>query len=277
MVSLEKLAALDLLIWLGTLERAAALACTDKSTISRRSRGAQQRFEVSLRQGMKGWRLCGVAQLLAGERQVHQRARFLGRQPLRLEVPYWTQHGALRDLPEGWCSNPKASAMACDDPVTLLRDRIIDACLLTPTQLPPRSDDLLLLDLYRRPIELTLFPPAPSPESIEALLHGGAAKSLTLRLMPFLPRSCCLRSGEWFEALTVSSAGGRPDHEPVGVAFLTPEMRAPLPHPWRVEQSFPPIPYVERLAVLREHGSEAAVQRLQEHLLNVFAPLAQAR
>ena len=283
MVNLDSLAALDLLVWLGTTERAAALAHTNQSTVSRRSRGALQVFQLRLGRSPEGWVPLGDMALLAMERQGHQQARFLGQQPLRLQVPSWSRSMALRQLPAGWCANPARPGWVCDNPVQLLRDRVIDACLLTPTQLPERVDDLLLLDLYRRPIELTVFDGgrgAGRCSSARTLPAG----PLHLRLLPFLPGSCRERSRQWFAALQAGLVGDTPDQgrQPehnterpaVRVAFLTPEMRDMQDQPWMVNQALDPYPYVERLAVLVDNAAEPAFQGLQEHLLAQFAALA---
>lgn len=283
MVTLEQLAALDLLIWLKTTERASLLARSNQSTICRRTQTVLRQFGLKLDRGQCGRRPIGDLELLDLERQVHQQARFRGHQPLRLHVPYWTRRNALRDLPDGWCANPALLDLVCEDPVTLLREHVLDACLVTPTQVPAVQDDLVLLELYRRPIELTLFLP-PNDHSVDVqdrFLWQQENGQLNLQLMPFLPESCRQRSGDWFKALG-PPAGPGPERsrrlEPsryaaqsLTVAFLTPEMREAQDRPWRVEDTVQPYPYVERLAVLADHAAEPVVQRLQEQLLARFA------
>ena len=136
MVSLDQLAALDLLLWLTGSERAAKLEDTNQSTIVRRSQAAEACFEVAIQRDPSGWRLEGDSQLLQLERQLHQLARLLGHRPLRLHAPFWTRKTQLRQLPQGWCCNPATATSVCENPVELLRARVIDAALLTPTQLP---------------------------------------------------------------------------------------------------------------------------------------------
>ena len=272
MVNLDHLAALDLLLWLGTTERAAVLANTNQSTISRRSRVVLQTFQLELGRSVDGWRPRGDTSLLRLERQVHQRARFLGKQPLRLQVPYWSRDHVLRRPPEGWCTNPALPALVCHDPVTLLRERVIDACLVTPTQLPGEVDDLLLLDLYRRPIELTVLAGAHRQPSALPSFSSLQREGLHLNLLPFLPRSCQARTREWFAALTDSTLPAADGVIPV--AFLTPEMREVQERPWWVVDAIEPYPYVERLAVLAENASEPALQRLQDQLLGQFTTIA---
>lgn len=281
MVSLEHLAALDLLLWLRSTERAAVVAGTNQSTISRRSRSALESFAVTIRRDADAWIDSGDP-LLQLERQIHQRVRLMGRQPLRLEAPYWSRRRALSSLPEDWCGNPAGAAWVCDNPLDLLRARIIDACVLTPTQMPPHGDDLVVIDLHRSPIELTLF-----PRRRFADLSGGWRRlqergALQLRLLPFLPRSCRRRTEEWFAQLAGAAgqsargcrSGTRQGNTDLSVAFLTPEMRAAQELPWQVDDSIAPFPYVERLVVLADLAAEPAVLRLQEHLQQSFAPLA---
>ena len=276
MVSLDHLAALDLLQWLGTTERAAALAYTNQSTISRRHRATLHAFGLRMVRRRDGWTPQGSTELLSLERQVHQCARFSGRQPLRLQLPFWSRHRVFHALPDGWCANPDLMGVVCEDPVALLRDRVIDACLVTPTQLPAGADDLLLLDLYRRPIEFTVLgvDPGSSASALkDRCLHSHRWE---LELLPFLPRSCRDRSQEWFQALQQSLAGcgsRRQAEDALPVAFLTPEMRQAQDRPCWVNDAVDAYPYVERLVVLAENAAQPAVQRLQNHLLAQSSPL----
>jgi len=284
MVGIEDLDALDLTIWLGRGSDAASLLGCNQSTISRRSRVALQTFRLEIGRSVDGRRPRGDTSFLMLERQVHQRARFLGKQPLRLQVPDWSRERVLRRPPEGWCTNPPPPGLVCDDPVALLRERVIDACLVTPTQLPAEADDLLLLDLYRRPIELTVLASAhrqgSRSQGFPSLQRGG----LHLDLLPFLPRSCQVRSREWFAALTSSAlpAADRARRlscrtagdDAMPVAFLTPEMREVQDRPWWVVDVMEPYPYVERLAVLAENASEPALHQLQDQLLGQFMSIA---
>ena len=269
MVSLELLEALDLVIWLRSTERAAAIACTNQSTISRRSRAVLQTFGLRLLRQKAAWHCAGDHTLLTLQRLVHQQARFKGRGPLRLHAPFWTRCRQHWRLPDGWCATPADPQLACDDPVGLLRDRVIDAALVTPTQLPAETSDLLLIDLLHRPIELTLLAAGRSSDVRDAFRRQQDSGGLQMRLMSFLPHSCCQRSQQWFRALFAQqqSQGGRSAAaEPLPIAFLTPEMRQAQPLPAIVEPSIEPFPYVERLAVLAENASQPMVHCLLEAL-----------
>ena len=47
--------------------------------------------------------------------------------------------------------NPQRADFTCSDPVMLLREHVLDACRATPTQIPDDRDDLLILELHKRP------------------------------------------------------------------------------------------------------------------------------
>lgn len=285
MVSLDQLAALDLLLWLTASQRAARLEGTNQSTIIRRSRVAEECFGVAIARGEEGWNLRGDTRLLAMERRLHQEARLLGARPLRLQVPYWSLRGPLRRPPSGWCLNPPSATGACENPVELLRDRVIDACLLTPTQIPEYREDLMLVDLLHRPIELTVFHRGDVDKPQQAWRQLQAEGELVLRQLPFLPRTCLQRSQEWFAALQAPGSGAaaapepgvpnrtpaqavaQPEQDPpLSVAFLTPEMRSAQGLPFAVDSEIEPYAYVERLVVLAENAQHTAMRRLREHL-----------
>lgn len=272
MVSLDQLAALDLLLWLTGSARAARLERTNQSTIVRRSQAVEACFGVEIRREPSGWHLAGDRQLLQMERHLHQQARLLGHRPLRLHAPFWTQKTRLRRLPQGWCVNPATASAVCENPVELLRARVIDAVLLTPTQMPQPSDDLACVDIYRSRIELSVF---ASPETSDPLLSCRKHMDqgdLVLRQPSFLPESCLRRCREWFAALPVPQAARAPDTgrrsqtTALSVAFLTPEMQQVQGLPCVVDPTVEPRPYVERLLMRRDLAGAAPLLRLQEHL-----------
>lgn len=281
MVTLDQLAALDLLLWQGSGERAAQLGGTNQSTISRRCRATLQVFGLSLQRGSVGWSIRGECELLHLERRVHQRARFLGRLPLRLQVPFWTRSTVLRHIPDGICANTFSSGVVCENPVRLLRERVIDAALVPSCQLPEASDDLLLVPLYGRPIELTVLNYGGIANPRDAFLRGCEEGELELQAMTFLPQSCQRNAARLFSLLNA----GEPVHRSkrttlagglesgIGIAFLTPEMRSAQPLPFQLEPGFEPYPYKEWLMVLAENAREAALQRLQEQLRELVVQL----
>ena len=278
MVTEEQLAALDLTLWLGSTERAAEVDFSNQSTISRRHNKVLRQFGIELKRTKRELEVSGDLQLLDLERQVHQLARLKRRLGLRLQVPFWLQNKPGVIPPEGWSMNPQRADLSCTDPVTLLREHVLDACLATPTQIPETRDDLFILELHNRPINLTLLNRDDQSESdLEDRFQWSLERgNLQLRLMPFLPASCRERSQEWFEELlttnqperhkTMALRPSRHSGQSFLMAYLTPEMRAAQPLPWQVDQNFEPYTYTEHLVVLAQHANEPAVMALLESL-----------
>ncbi len=280
-VSLEQLSALDLMLWLTGSQRAAQLERTNQSTIVRRAQAVKDLFEVAIRRDPCGWSLSGDTQLLLLERLLHQRARLLGRRPLRLQIPYWTQRGRLRRLPQGWISNPPTASSVCENPLELLRARVIDAALLTPTQLTEAGDDLIFEEIYASQIELTVFPETELSDPQGAYQSLRDRGELQLRLPPFLPSSCLQRCRVWFNQLlprpALNAVAVRPLRvaratPELSVAFLTPEMRRVQGRPFLVDPTLEPRHYAESLVMLAELAEEPAMVRLRDHLSSVFLP-----
>ena len=278
MVTEEQLAALDLTLWLGSTERAAEVDFSNQSTISRRHHKVLRQFGIELKRTKRELEVSGDLQLLDLERQVHQMARLKRRLGLRLQAPFWLQNSPGVVPPEGWTMNPQRVDLNCTDPVTLLREHVLDACLATPTQIPDDRDDLFILKLHNRPIELTLLNRNNQSECdladrFQWSLERG---NLQLKLMPFLPASCRERSQEWFEELltinqpernkTMTLRPSRHSGQSFQMAYLTPEMRVAQPLPWLVDQNFEPYIYTEHLVVLAQHANEPAMLALIESL-----------
>lgn len=278
MVTEEQLTALDLTLWLGSTERAADLYFSNQSTVSRRNNKVLQQFGIQLQRTNGELTVSGDLQLLDLERQVHQLARMKHRRGLRLQAPYWIQHSPGLLSPEGWMMNAQRSDLSCSDPITLVREHVLDACLATPTQIPDDRDDLFILELHQRPIDLTLLVHHQQGDDdlsdhFRWSLENG---NLQLKLMPFLPTSCRERSQEWFEQLLTVGQSGRAQAgilrssqhsgQSFLMAYLTPEMRAAQPLPWQVDEHFEPYNYTENLVVLAKHANEPAVLALLESL-----------
>ena len=139
-------------------------------------------------------------------------------------------------------------------------------------------DDLFILELHQRPIELTLLQQTEESEGdredgFRSSLESG---NLELQLMPFLPSSCFKRSQQWFEELPklsnpdeqAGTAPGPTSHagESFPMAYLTPEMRIAQPMASQVYEDFEPYTYTEHLIVLAQHANEPAIQALIESL-----------
>ncbi len=155
MVGLEELAALDLQIWLRTGPQAArALGC-NQSTISRRVERTLGVFRLKLHRRGGEWHLRGHLQLLRMQRELHQCARFLGQEPLRLEIsPLMVPLLAQPPLP-GWRLG-RGDMLGLLRPLQLLRERILDAWLIdNSVDLPaPEDPEFVRFDLARYPLWL---------------------------------------------------------------------------------------------------------------------------
>ena len=212
------------------------------------------------------------------ERQVHQMARLKRQRDLRLQAPFWLQNSPGIAPPKGWRMNSQRADLSCTDPVTLLREHVLDACLATPTQIPYERNDLCIFELHNRPIDLTLLNQHnQSKTDLADSFHWSLEQgNLELKLMPFLPASCRERSQKWFQCLLTTSQPERHNTtalrpslhsgESFLLAFLTPEMRMAQALPWQVEPNFDPYAYTEHLVVLAEHANEPAVLILIESL-----------
>jgi hypothetical protein len=155
MVSLEELEALDLLVWKRTgLQASVALGC-NQSTVSRRLGRAVDAFGLALQRRQGEWQVRGGLNLLALERQLHQRCRLLGRQPLRLEMSPLLAPLLASPPPPGWRLGA-LDHIGMARPLQLLRERVIDAWLIDNSlDLPPPDDPATArFDLFRYPLLL---------------------------------------------------------------------------------------------------------------------------
>ncbi len=278
MVTEEQLTALDLTLWLGSTERAADVDFSTQSTISRRNHKVLKQFGINLIRNKSELLVSGELQLLDLERQVHQIARLKRRRGLRLQAPFWLQHSPGIVLPEGWKMNSPRADISCTDPVTLVREHVLDACLATPTQIPDDRDDLLILELHKRSIDLTLLDRTQESQgNLEDSFRWSLERgNLELQLMPFLPTSCCDRSRQWFDQLLRICDPDRQESKDLQpsshsgesflMAFLTPEMRMAQPMAYKVYEDFEPFNYTEHLIVLARHANEPPILALIESL-----------
>lgn len=278
MVTEDQLAALDLTLWLGSTERAAEFDYSTQSTISRRHHKVLHQFGIELKRTKAELEVSGDLLLLDMQRQVHQMARLKNRRGLRLQAPFWLQNSPGIVPPKGWRMNSQRADLSCTDPVTLLREHILDACLATPTQIPNDRDDLIIIEVHNRPIDLTLLNQHNKSESdlADSFKWSLEQGSLELKLMPFLPASCIERSQGWFQHLMQITQPERHSTTVIRpsihsgktflLAYLTPEMRMAQPLPWQLETNPETYFYTEHLVVLAQHANEPAVLALIESL-----------
>lgn len=285
MVDQEHLEALDAMLWMASSHRAATIVHANQSTVIRRACHVLSIFGGDVERRSSGWRIRNTSSLLRMERQVHQLFRFRGTKPLRLHAPFWTSQGLRqREIPH-WIFNPPYETHSCANPLELLTERIIDACLLTSPQVelisPAQAAELVILPLYHCAINLVVWPwqdaASVAPASRPASSSNSKSSRFRLHLFPFLPESCRITSQFVFqtlddrplENLAVRACGDTGMYE---AAFLTREMHRTLRHPHVVDDSLP-CPYTEALVFLAEHVGEPSIHQLVDTLRHHFSGL----
>jgi hypothetical protein len=285
MIDQEQLEALDAMLWMAGSYRAASVVHANQSTVIRRAHHVLSIFGGDVERRTSGWRIRRTSHLLRMERQIHQLFRFRGSRPLRLHAPFWTSPGLRqREIPR-WIFNPPSESHSCENPLELLSERIIDACLLTSPQVeqisPAQAAELVMLPLHHCAINLVVWPwedaATISAESRHSRFSDIRSSRFQLHLFPFLPESCRTKSRLVFrmiddQPLEDLAARAGDDSDLYRAAFLTPEMHRPLRRPHVVDDSLP-CPYTETLVFLAEHASEPAIHQLADVLLHHFAGL----
>lgn len=152
MVSVEVLAALDVLLWLRTGDRAAAhLKCT-QSTVSRHSRRCLQAFDLEIEKRTGEWCLHGDQSLIDLERGVHQLLRWRQGHGLRLDSQHWCGHLLAVELPNAWTGGNN-NYLEYQRLQELLLHGVIDAWVCSGPDIP-RHPDLHAIQLTAMPLEL---------------------------------------------------------------------------------------------------------------------------
>ena len=164
MLSLDKLAALDLSLWLRSGQEAGQRLALNQSNVSRRLQLALRLFELTLQKSEQEWEVQGPEPnltLLALERHVHQTARWLGEGPLRIEGTYWSGPLLLTPTPEGWVGG-RHDTVGVQRPLEWLHDRVIDAWLTGGPDWPEPDDPTFrTLQLCAMPVHLVVAPGHP--------------------------------------------------------------------------------------------------------------------
>ncbi|MFN7901015.1 MAG: LysR substrate-binding domain-containing protein [Synechococcaceae cyanobacterium] len=174
MLSLDRLAALDLTIWLRSGEEAARRLNRTQSNISRGIRRVHDLFGLELCLIEQDWHVIGPSErlrLLELERHLHQHARWAGLAPLRIEGTYWSGPLLLNPEPEGWLGG-RHSSVGIERPLRLLRQRVIDAWLAGGPDWPEDGDpEFAALPLCFMPIHAVVAPGHPLVGQLERQGH----------------------------------------------------------------------------------------------------------
>lgn len=170
MLSLDRLAALDLSLWLRSGQEACERLALNQSSVSRRVNQALGLFELKLLKREQEWEVEGPEPnltLLALERHVHQTARWLGQGPLRIEGTYWSGPLLLTPEPEGWLGG-RHDTVGVQRPLQWLNDRVIDAWLTGGPDWPEPDDPTFhTLQLCTMPVHLVVAPGHPLLQQLE--------------------------------------------------------------------------------------------------------------
>ena len=181
MVEIDVLASLDALIWLRTGAAVAERFGVTQSTVSRNSSNALQCFELELTKLLGEWELQGDATLIGLERRVHQKHRWQGGRPLRLEAQYWLGPQLCQPLGTRWLAG-NFDFLEVARPLQLLRDSVVDAWLGCAPDLPPADDpEIACFPLSRSRTFLVVGDGHP------LLSHEGELTLEDLRHFPQLP------------------------------------------------------------------------------------------
>lgn len=282
MVTKEDLEGLDLLLWHGNGPRAALQLQCNQSTVSRRVQRCLGTFRLRIKRREGEWAIQGTSLLLQMEREIHQLARLLGQHPLRLEGFPAGSNLLLTPPPPGWALGPH-DAVDMSRPVSLLRERIIDAWLTDAAEDLSEPDDfpVVVWPLASQPI--TLLSHAGHPLAGESQVSFSDVTRFPLPILSAaaFPRSAALCKGLGLGSLRVAMRRYDPQcwegktADAVTLTYTTPlNARA---FPTLVSLDSPPL-FVNRLALVcradvSEHARvqdlhcllKARLQHLQSH------------
>ncbi|MCT0215948.1 substrate-binding domain-containing protein [Synechococcus sp. CS-1330] len=139
MVEVDVLACLDYLVWLRTGEEVSKRLTLNQSTISRNLAKCCDRFSLIPHKVESEYSISGELDLLNLERKVHQRHRWMGGRPLRIEGMFWSGRTYLSQPIEGFTAG-NHDFMAVCQPLSLLREAVIDAWIAPYPDCPDEDD-----------------------------------------------------------------------------------------------------------------------------------------
>ena len=146
MVSVDILACFDLLLWLSTGEQVSERLNFDQSTVCRNFKKCCEVFSLEYSRQSGEYIVSGNFELLNLERKVHQHARRSKGGQLRIEGMFWSGRTYLTQPIENFIAG-NHDFMAVSQPLSLLRDRVIDAWI-APFPDSPNEDDPELLSIH---------------------------------------------------------------------------------------------------------------------------------
>lgn len=160
-VDQDTLTCLDAIQWLRTIEAAANRFKCSLSMVSRQAKKCLDLFKLELKRVNGEWDTIGDTKLLCMERRIHQKARWMGSRPLRLEATYWSGPLLCTPTPERWLLGP-CNIVGIHRNFQLLRERIVDACITGLPDIPsPYDTELTALPLSSTPVFFVANPDHP--------------------------------------------------------------------------------------------------------------------
>ena len=142
LVDVDVLACLDYLVWLRTGEEVAKRLNLSQSTISRNFHKCCKEFALISGKVDSEYSITGDLHLLNLERKVHQYHRWEGGRPLRIEGMFWSGRTYLSTPIKGVIAG-NHDFMAVRQPLSLLRDGVIDAWIAPYPDCPDENDSEL--------------------------------------------------------------------------------------------------------------------------------------
>ena len=139
MVEVDVLACLDYLLWLRTGEEVSKRLSLNQSTISRNFRKCCDQFSLIPGRVESEYLISGDLDLLVLERRVHQHYRWRGGRPLRIEGMFWNGRTYLSQPIDGFAAG-NHDFMAVSQPLSLLRERVIDVWIAPYPDCPDDDD-----------------------------------------------------------------------------------------------------------------------------------------
>ena len=151
MVNIDILVCLDLLMWLRTGDEVSTRLHLDQSTISRNFKKCCEVFSLDNCWSEGEYSISGDLELLNRERRVHQYHRWESGRPLRIEGMFWSGRTYLSEPIEGLMLG-NHDFMSVSQPLSLLRDGIVDAWIAPFPDCPDENDpEFVSIHLMRSP------------------------------------------------------------------------------------------------------------------------------